>query len=98
MEALTVHLTTGQGDVWWPGLVLLGFFIGIITSLFGVGGGFLLAQLPQFRNDVLHDAPAGIKIARVHNPGHVGIGVIARLPGPASDDGHFDPCSPDHVG
>ncbi|QDR79726.1 sulfite exporter TauE/SafE family protein [Sporomusa termitida] len=26
----------------WPGLILLGYLIGIITGLFGIGGGFLL--------------------------------------------------------
>jgi len=29
-------------NVWWPGLVLLGLFIGFLTGMFGVGGGFLL--------------------------------------------------------
>ncbi|MDR3591250.1 MAG: sulfite exporter TauE/SafE family protein [Negativicutes bacterium] len=38
----SVYLPVSQADVWWPGLILLGFFIGVVTGLFGLGGGFLL--------------------------------------------------------
>lgn len=31
--------------IWWPGILLLGFGIGMLTGLFGVGGGFLLTPL-----------------------------------------------------
>jgi Predicted permeases len=41
-STLFVSLPVSQCDAFWPGLLLLGFFIGIITGLFGVGGGFLL--------------------------------------------------------
>lgn len=34
---LMEHMHTG-----WPGLILLGYLIGVITGLFGIGGGFLL--------------------------------------------------------
>jgi len=32
-------------NVGWPGLILLGAFIGFLTGMFGVGGGFLLTPL-----------------------------------------------------
>lgn len=31
--------------IWWPGILVLGFGIGMLTGLFGVGGGFLLTPL-----------------------------------------------------
>ncbi|TCL63353.1 hypothetical protein EDC14_102171 [Hydrogenispora ethanolica] len=37
-----IHLAGADLDVWWPGVILLGVFIGSLTGLFGVGGGFLL--------------------------------------------------------
>ena len=45
-------------DLWWPGLVFLGFMIGIITGFFGVGGGFLLT--PSLR--VVFNIPYPIAI------------------------------------
>jgi uncharacterized protein len=38
----SIFLPVSQVDIFWPGLVLLGFLIGIVTGLFGLGGGFLL--------------------------------------------------------
>ncbi|MFC1735798.1 sulfite exporter TauE/SafE family protein [Candidatus Hydrogenedentota bacterium] len=38
----TIHLMSSGIDVWIPGLILLGGFVGVISGLFGVGGGFLL--------------------------------------------------------
>lgn len=35
-------------EVFWPGIVLTGLFIGLLTGFFGVGGGFLLT--PVLRN------------------------------------------------
>ncbi len=40
-----IHLPLAQIEVWWPGLILLGIFIGILTGMFGAGGGFLLTPL-----------------------------------------------------
>lgn len=37
-----LYFSTAYGDIWWPGLVLLGLVIGVVTGLFGIGGGFLL--------------------------------------------------------
>jgi uncharacterized protein len=65
MEALTVHLTTGQGDVWWPGLVLLGFFIGIITSMFGVGGGFLLTPTLRIIFNIAYPIAIGTSLLQI---------------------------------
>ncbi len=40
-----IHLSMAGINVGWPGLILLGVFIGFLTGLFGVGGGFLLTPL-----------------------------------------------------
>jgi uncharacterized protein len=65
MEALVVHLTTGQGDVWWPGLILLGFFIGIITSMFGVGGGFLLTPTLRIIFNIAYPIAIGTSLLQI---------------------------------
>ncbi len=40
-----IHLTMAGMNVGWPELILLGAFIGFLTGMFGVGGGFLLTPL-----------------------------------------------------
>ncbi|HBF36594.1 MAG TPA: permease, partial [Firmicutes bacterium] len=35
-----IHLSMAGMNVGWPGLILLGAFIGFLTGMFGVGGGF----------------------------------------------------------
>ncbi len=40
-----IHLSMADMNIYWPGLVLLGAFIGFLTGMFGVGGGFLLTPL-----------------------------------------------------
>ena len=37
-----LHFATAYVDSWWPGLIILGLLIGVVTGLFGIGGGFLL--------------------------------------------------------
>lgn len=40
-----IHLSMAGMNVGWPELILLGAFIGFLTGMFGVGGGFLLTPL-----------------------------------------------------
>ena len=39
---LSLFLPLSEVEVWLPGLVVLGGTVGVLTGLFGVGGGFLL--------------------------------------------------------
>ena len=40
-----IHLSLAGMNIGWPGLIVLGLFIGFLTGMFGVGGGFLLTPL-----------------------------------------------------
>ena len=62
---LTIPLTAGQGDVWWPGLVLLGFFIGIITGVFGIGGGFLLTPGLRILFNIAYPVAIGSSLLQI---------------------------------
>ena len=42
---LSLFLPLAGVEVWLPGVVLLGFTVGVLTGLFGVGGGFLLTPV-----------------------------------------------------
>lgn len=42
---MNLFLPLAQMEVWFPGLILLGMVIGLLTGMFGVGGGFLLTPL-----------------------------------------------------
>ncbi len=35
-------------DVFWPGIIVLGFLIGFLSGTFGIGGGFLLIPLLRY--------------------------------------------------
>lgn len=35
-------LPSSDITIWWPGIIVLGAFIGFLTGMYGVGGGFLL--------------------------------------------------------
>ncbi|HUL00457.1 MAG TPA: sulfite exporter TauE/SafE family protein [Nitrospirota bacterium] len=60
-----MHITMGQADIWWPGLVLLGFFIGIITSMFGVGGGFLLTPALRILFNIAYPLAIGTSLLQI---------------------------------
>jgi uncharacterized membrane protein YfcA len=34
--------------IFWPGIIILGFFIGFLSGTFGIGGGFLLTPLLRY--------------------------------------------------
>jgi uncharacterized membrane protein YfcA len=62
---LTIPLTAGQGDVWWPGLMLLGFFIGIVTGVFGIGGGFLLTPSLRILFNIAYPVAIGSSLLQI---------------------------------
>jgi uncharacterized membrane protein YfcA len=43
-----LHLTIAQLTVFWPIIVASGFTVGLLSGLFGVGGGFLISPLLMF--------------------------------------------------
>jgi uncharacterized membrane protein YfcA len=65
MDMLTIPLTAGQGDVWWPGLILLGLFIGIITGVFGIGGGFLLTPALRILFNIAYPIAIGSSLLQI---------------------------------
>jgi hypothetical protein len=42
MDWLYLHMPISGFDVFWPGLVILGFGVGIIGGFFGMGGGWMV--------------------------------------------------------
>jgi len=42
MDFITVQLPWAGETVAWPGVILLGFIVGLLSGLLGVGGGFLI--------------------------------------------------------
>ncbi len=57
---------------WWIGLVLLGFAVGIIAGMFGVGGGFLLTPMLAVLFRVPLDVAVGTGMCQM-----IGVGVAA---------------------
>ncbi|TCL61879.1 hypothetical protein EDC14_103151 [Hydrogenispora ethanolica] len=60
-----IHLSLAQMDVWWPGLLLLGGFIGILTGMFGVGGGFLLTPCLKILFGIPYPVAVGSGLAQI---------------------------------
>jgi uncharacterized membrane protein YfcA len=65
MDMLTIPLTAGQGDVWWPGLILLGLFIGIISGIFGIGGGFILTPALRILFNIAYPLAIGSSLLQI---------------------------------
>ena len=42
MEWYYMHMPISGVSIFWPGLVLLGFGVGVIGGFFGMGGGWLV--------------------------------------------------------
>ncbi|MDR3561201.1 MAG: sulfite exporter TauE/SafE family protein [Negativicutes bacterium] len=62
---LSFFLPVAQVDVWWPGLVLLGFLIGIVTGLFGLGGGFLLTPSLRIFFNISYPVAIGSSLLQI---------------------------------
>ncbi len=61
----SIFLPVSQVDIWWPGLVLLGFFIGIVTGLFGLGGGFLLTPSLRIFFNISYPVAIGSSLLQI---------------------------------
>ncbi len=60
-----IQLPLAGIEVWWPGLILLGAFIGILTGLFGVGGGFLLTPCLKIFFGIPYPIAVGSGLAQI---------------------------------
>lgn len=68
---LTLFLPLAQVDVWLPGVVLLGFGVGVLTGLFGVGGGFLLTPALKALFGVPYPVAVGTDLVQIFLTGTV---------------------------
>lgn len=42
MDFFMMHMPISGVDIWWPGLVLIGFSVGVIGGFFGMGGAWMV--------------------------------------------------------
>ena len=42
MDWLYMHMPITGLDIFWPGLFLIGFSVGVIGGFFGMGGGWMV--------------------------------------------------------
>lgn len=68
---LTLFLPLAQVEVWLPGVVLLGFAVGVLTGLFGVGGGFLLTPALKALFGVPYPVAVGTDLVQIFLTGAV---------------------------
>lgn len=68
---LTLFLPLAQVDAWLPGVVLLGFAVGVLTGLFGVGGGFLLTPALKALFGVPYPIAVGTDLVQIFLTGTV---------------------------
>lgn len=68
---LTLFLPLAQVDAWLPGVVLLGFAVGVLTGLFGVGGGFLLTPALKALLGVPYPVAVGTDLVQIFLTGTV---------------------------
>ena len=68
---LTLFLRVAQVEVWLPGVVMLGFSVGVLTGLFGVGGGFLLTPALKVLFGVPYPVAVGTDLVQIFLTGTV---------------------------
>ena len=68
---LTLFLPLAQVEVWLPGVVVLGFSVGVLTGLFGVGGGFLLTPALKALFGVPYPVAVGTDLVQIFLTGTV---------------------------
>ena len=68
---LTLFLPLAQVEVWLPGVVVLGFLVGVLTGLFGVGGGFLLTPALKALFGVPYPVAVGTDLVQIFLTGTV---------------------------
>lgn len=62
---LTLFLPLAAVEVWLPGVVVLGFSVGVLTGLFGVGGGFLLTPALKALFGVPYPVAVGTDLVQI---------------------------------
>ena len=62
---LSLFLPLAEVEVWLPGVVVLGFTVGLLTGLFGVGGGFLLTPALKVIFGVPYPIAVGSDLAQI---------------------------------
>ena len=68
---LTLFLPLAEVEVWLPGVVVLGFSVGVLTGLFGVGGGFLLTPALKALFGVPYPVAVGTDLVQIFLTGTV---------------------------
>jgi uncharacterized membrane protein YfcA len=58
-------------DVFWPGLILLGLLIGVLTGMFGIGGGFLVTPCLKIIFGLPYPIAIGSSLAQILITGSV---------------------------
>jgi len=62
---LSVYLPMADVTVWIPGLVILGLAVGLLSGLFGVGGGFLLTPALHILFKIPYPVAVGSDLAQI---------------------------------
>jgi uncharacterized membrane protein YfcA len=62
---LSVTLPWAGTEVWLPGIVLIGLAIGILSGLFGVGGGFLLTPVLKIVLGIPYPVAVGSSLVQI---------------------------------
>ena len=65
------YLSIVGTEVWWPGLIMLGMFVGFLTGLFGVGGGFILTPCLKILFGIPYPIAVGSGLAQIFVTGGV---------------------------
>ena len=68
---LTLFLPLAQVEIWLPGVLILGFGVGVLTGLFGVGGGFLLTPALRAFFGVPYPVAVGTDLVQIFLAGSV---------------------------
>jgi uncharacterized membrane protein YfcA len=62
---LTIALPWAGTEVWLPGVVLIGLLIGVLSGLFGVGGGFLLTPVLKILLGIPYPVAVGSSLIQI---------------------------------
>jgi uncharacterized protein len=79
MEFLFIELPWSEMRVFWPGVLLLGYTAGVLTGMFGTGGGFLLTPLLRYVFDVPFEIAVGTSLCAIAVASVAGVVSHARL-------------------
>jgi len=68
---LTIELPVAGVEVWVPGIILMGVLIGVLTGLFGVGGGFLLTPCLRIFFCISYPVAVGTTLLQIFITGSI---------------------------